>query len=206
MSEPANQGASRTDESDRPSKSDTFRLWLWLTGTFGLATFTIYRLFWVGYFPAGPANSSIGRALGLPASFVASLVFAAGLALLTAIAWLHRSRFRVVFRFSRARIIGAAILTALTPIAVFSGVPWLLLPLAIFGFSFTVTGDSGLDLRPLFAPLTALMASLVVTFPMSCLLVAGLRSRLLRFGGFALIWWSAYAFIVLAFGLRKFVL
>lgn len=207
MSQPSHNGeVTLADENDRPSKSDTFRLWLWLTGMFGLATFTIYRLLWVGHFTAGPVNSSTGRALSVPASLLASLVFAAGLALLTAIAWLHRGRFRVVFRFSRARIVGAAILTALTPIAVFSGVPWLLLPLVIFGFSFTISGDSGLDFRPLLTPLAALMASLFITFPISCLLVAGLRSRSIRFGGYALIWWSAYAFIQLVFGLRKFML
>lgn len=50
------------------------------------------------------------------------------------------------------------------------------------------------------------LVAVALAYPLSCLLVSGLRKRLVRLAGFTLVWWSAYCLVLMLFGLRKFVL
>lgn len=187
-------------------KQALLRTWLTIAVGLGVATLLFYRLYWAGFFIANPCVPRRGCALGPAASALASFVFASGVALLLAILLLNRGRYRHVFRMSRARLIGTAALAALAPLLIFSGIPWLLLPMILFGVHAAFSVPYGFEARPVLAAIALLLAAVAVAFPISCLLVSGLRSKLARLAGFTLIWWSAYCLILLLFGLRKFVL
>lgn len=161
--------------------------------------FAFHRLFWTPR-AADLLPSRIGQPLSAKASALASLAFSAGLALLTAIAVLHRNRLGFVFRGGRARLVGAIALTFFAPIAVYGLVPWLVGPtIAIM-----------LSIGPPSAATYFALAVALFAFPfcyaISCLLVSGLRHRGARLLGFALVWFSACAFHLLAFGWTKFQL
>lgn len=197
---------SRKDEPERPEPKAVLRLWLVLTAAFCLATFLFYESFWITLFQTDVRSFHLGRAVSGPVAFVASLVFGAGAGLLVALVTLHRGRWRQVFRLSRARIIGALALAALTPLAVYGGIPWILLPTLLFSAYPFLSGQASGSLALLvFAPAT-LAVAIMIAYPISCLLVAGLRRKLLRFAGFTLVWWSAYCLLLLLLGVRKFVL
>lgn len=192
-------GLDRAEEAAR--KRALLRTWLTLTAGIGVATFLFYRLFWAGTFATDNCRFT-GCALGPALSALTSLVFAAGAALLIAILLQNRGRYRQVFRLSRARVIGAAVLAALAPLVIFSGVPWILLPMLIFSASIAFSARSGLATIPMLVA-TPIIA-MAVAYPISCLLVSGLRKKLLRFAGFTLIWWSAYCFVLMLPGLLIF--
>lgn len=192
-------GPAAADDQNR--KRALLRTWLALTAGIGVATFIAYRFFWAGHF-APDSCSYTGCALGPALSALTSLVFAAGVALLIAILLQNRGRYRQVFRLSRARVIGAAVLAALAPLVILSGVPWILLPTLIFGASAAFSAESGLAAIPMLV--ATLIIATAVAYPISCLLVSGLRKKLLRFAGFTLIWWSAYCFVLMLLGLRIF--
>lgn len=192
-------GPDRADETVR--KRALLRLWLMLTAIIGIATFLFYRFFWAGLFAANNCKTE-ACALGPALSALTSLVFAAGVALLIAILMQSHGRYRQVFHFSRARVIGAAVLAALAPLVIFSGVPWILLPMLIFGASVAFSAGSGLAAIPMLV--ATLIIAMAVAYTISCLLVSGLRKRLARFAGFSLIWWSAYCFVLMLMGLQVF--
>jgi hypothetical protein len=199
------KGAPAAKDKDQ-SKRALLRLWLVLTACLGVLTFLIYRLFWHRLFTTVPCTPYEGCPLGAGLSAVASLVFASGTALLLAILLQNRGRYRQVFRISRARLIGAAALAALTPLGIFSGVPWILLPMLVFLIAAASSTGAGLGGMAIPMMAATLVIAITLAYPIACLLVSGLRNRFLRFAGFTLVWWSAYCLVLMLFGLRKFVL
>jgi len=132
----------------------------------------------------------------------ATLFAAAWPALLVALLLANRARLRAVFRPSRRRIVGALVLSFLTPWAVISWVPWI-----IGGFGVLVLleipGASAFDPQSLLsigAYLGALALAALVWYPAACLLVSGIRSHWLQVAGFALTFWAAYALHLLVSG------
>lgn len=185
------------DEEHR--KQVLLRTWLTLTACLGIATLLFYRFLWASHFKTNPCTPRLGCALGPAASALASFVSAAGVALLLAILLLNRGRYRQVFRMSRARLIGAAALAALAPVVIYSGVPWILLPtlLVVVGVAFSTGAGFGAMAIPV-ALLTFLVA-IALAYLVSCLLVSGLRRKLVRLaalplsGGRPTIWFSCFS-------------
>ncbi|HQU67959.1 MAG TPA: hypothetical protein PLI43_07145 [Albidovulum sp.] len=193
----ANGAPAAGDDIGR--KRALLRLWLTLTVNIGSVTFFFYQFIWAKTFAADNCRFT-GCALGPVLSALTSLVFAAGVALLIAILLQNRGRYRQVFRFSRARVIGAAVLAALAPVVIYSGLPWILLPGLIFGAAVIFSTGSVFEAIPML--IVVPLIATAVAYPISCLLVSGLRKRLGRFAGFTLIWWSAYCLVLMLYGLR----
>lgn len=126
-----------------------------------------------------------------------ALVLAYGVAVIAVLFWGNRRRLRRVLRWNRGRVIGAAALAFVTPIAVFDWVPWILGGLTLF-----VLGN------PLGVGLLALILAFASGFwyPVAALIVSGTRSRWLRFGLFCLMFWAGYAALVLFGGVWHFSL
>lgn len=103
-------------------------------------------------------------------------------------------RWRVVLYPNRGRVLGAIILWALTPVAVFSYMPWLLGILSYISL---------LALSPF--SVLILLLGLLPSYPISCLLISGV-SRRLRVALFALVWWGSYSIVLLYSGFQKFTL
>jgi len=136
-----------------------------------------------------------------------ALPFAAGLALGLAVvlgpAWANRERWRAVLRPNRGRVIGALILGFVTPVAVYSWTPW------IIGGIWLTLGVASLRQGVPDEILFGLFMSLVAAgfwYPIACLIVSGIHGRVMRVAVFALMFWAAYAAILLAVGTHKFTL
>ena len=128
-----------------------------------------------------------------------ALVLAYGVAAIAVLFWGNRHRLRRVFRWNWGRVMGAAALALVTPVAVFDWVPWILGGLTAMLFvPMIATGDLwGLGI---------MMLAVALWYPVSALIVSGTRSRWLRFGLFCLMFWSGYAGLVLFTGVRHFSL
>ncbi len=198
--------AASTSTGETGRKRALLRLWLSLTAGLGVATFLFYRFLWAGLFTEVPCVPSRGCALGPALSALVSFIFAAGPALLLAILLRSRGRYRQVFRIGRARLIGAAALAALAPVVIFSGAPWVLLAMLIFGVWAALATPAGPGAMAIPMLVGTFLVAVALAYPLSCLLVSGLRKRLVRLAGFTLVWWSAYCLVLMLFGLRTFVL
>jgi len=124
---------------------------------------------------------------------IASLLVAMALGAIFSLALSNRRRWRVVFHPNRGRIIGAVILSLLTPLQIFSYVPWILGPTFLFFIS-------AVPLRLI----VGFLLSILLWYPVSCLLVSGVRHRLLRVALFSLTWWGSYSALLLYLGYRVF--
>jgi hypothetical protein len=132
-----------------------------------------------------------------------AIPFAAILALgLSAVAILfaaNRTRLWVVLRPNRGRLIGSLILTTITPFAVFNWVPW-------------IVGVLLLALPNLFHTPIWISAGAVGTFlgisalwyPISSLIVSGIKFYWTRFWLFSLMFWSSYSAHILWSGVLYF--
>ncbi|OYX43619.1 MAG: hypothetical protein B7Z02_08765 [Rhodobacterales bacterium 32-67-9] len=164
--------------------------------------YLFYRIAWLPFLLGHYANDRRWEPLGPASAVVYTIVLAAGLSTLTAIALLHWRRRRFVFRRSTARMIGATIITALTPVAVFGGFPFILLPMLLFMSPIVFESP----LRFLIALAIALGLIFPAWYVVSSVLVAGTRRKPVRFLAFCMMWWAVYAFHRLAFNLPSFVL
>lgn len=168
---------------------------------FGLAlalsvTLMVARAIWEGL--ADPPIVPRGWAV-LPFAFLLGL----GLAVLIGLGWANRHRWRAVMRPNRGRVIGALVLGFVTPMVVFSWLPW------IFGGFWLMLGLPALqngDPAPFFLGLLLTGAAALFWYFPVCLIVSGIRRRWLRVALFALMFWAAYAGIILVLGNQKFAL
>jgi hypothetical protein len=128
-------------------------------------------------------------------------IFALGFALLLTLAHTNRDRLRAVLRPSRGRIIGAVVLALLTPIAVFSWVPWVLGGWVVFA-AFLVFEERSME--PFLAAIALITAAAGLWYPAAALIISGLHSLILRVAAFALMFWTAYSAIILVVGNQIF--
>jgi hypothetical protein len=190
--------ASETTVS-RPAPHMTAMLAIRIGAVLTPVIFLIYRFAWLPVLVAYNASESRWKPLGVALAILFSAILASGLALLIAIGWLHRRRLRQVFGFSRARLLGAVGMWALTPTAVMGGFPFILLPTLLFLSPAILANPIALV-----AALPVMGLIFVAWYAASSLLVSGIRRKLPRFLGFCLVWWSVYAFHCLALNLPAF--
>jgi hypothetical protein len=154
------------------------------------------RLWWIE--PAFPLITPKG-----PAAVPFAAIFAFGLALILTLAHTNRHRWRAVLRPNRGRIIGAAVLAFVTPVVVFSWVPY------IIGGAVVIVGSVVLSNNPqqysvvLYGP-AILIAATALWYPVACLIVSGFRSWKMRVAVFALMFWTAYSASILTLGTMIF--
>jgi hypothetical protein len=99
-------------------------------------------------------------------------------------------------------VLGALALGFVTPIGVFSWLPWILGGMWLqLGVPALFRGwPSGF-----FFGLMLIGVASVVAYPIACLIVAGVRGRLWRVAVFGLMFWAAYGGIILFQGNLRFV-
>ena len=147
-----------------------------------------------------PANPVIVPKGWLALPFAA--VLALGLSVVIGLAWANRDRLRNVLRPRRSRVLGALALGFVTPIGVFSWLPWILGGMWLqLGVPALFRGwPSGF-----FFGLMLIGVASVVAYPIACLIVAGVRGRVWRVAVFGLMFWAAYGGIILFQGNLRFV-
>ena len=122
-----------------------------------------------------------------------------GLAFIIGLCALNYKRWRAVLRPGIGRFISAVLMAGLTPIAVFSWMPWL------FGTTITVGLLSGLEDPPIYYPLFLLpLVSIAIWYPISGLIISGIGSKLWRVIAFSSIWFACYAAWLLIFGILAY--
>ena len=131
--------------------------------------------------------------LPLSIAIIASLLVSLALGTIFSLGLSNRKRWRIVFHPNRGRIFGAVILSFLTPLQIFSYVPMILGPTFLFFIS-------AVPLRLI----VGFLLSTLMWYPVSCLLVSGVRNRLLRVALFSLMWWGSYSGLLLYLGYRVF--
>ncbi|MBU2994365.1 hypothetical protein Q4555_06680 [Octadecabacter sp. 1_MG-2023] len=162
----------------------------------GALIFVFYHL---GRRPALLDYATSGKALPIFVAIPCSLVLGYGLAMLWWLIRQTKGQLKETFRPTRGRILGAFGLMTVTPVVVFSGVPWILGALA-----FMVVGQGNLD--SLFGVGVMLGATLAL-YPLSAMIVRHTYHRLwMRFGLFCLSFWSVYAAHLLVNGAMKFTI
>ncbi len=124
---------------------------------------------------------------------LASVFVALAVGMLLSLAISNFKRWRVVLHPNRGRVWGAITLSFLTPWAIFAYIPWILGP-TIIAF---LSAESLLVF--LIFPL-----GILLWYPVSCLLVSGVRHRLLRVALFCLTWWGTYSALLLYLGYQVF--
>ena len=135
-------------------------------------------------------------ALSLLGAALLSTLVAFGLAFIIGLCALNYKRWRAVLRPGIGRFISAVLMAGLTPIAVFSWMPWL------FGTTFTVSLLIGLEGPPIYYPLFLLpLVPIAIWYPVSGLIISGIGSKLWRVIAFSSIWFACYAAWLLIFGI-----
>jgi hypothetical protein len=147
-----------------------------------------------------PANPVIVPKGWLALPFAA--VLALGLSVVIGLTWANWDRLRNVLRPRRSRVLGALALGFVTPIGVFSWLPWILGGMWLqLGVPALFRGwPSGF-----FFGLMLIGVASVVAYPIACLIVAGVRGRVWRVAVFGLMFWAAYGGIILFQGNLRFV-
>lgn len=158
------------------------------------------RLMWIEPLPA-PVQPRGWAALPF------AVLFGLGVAVVLGLAWANRRRWRVVLHPNRGRVIGAVALTFVTPLMVFSWMPWILGGLLLAGLGYLT--NNGLP-QFSFADALSFLASILVPtlfwYPISCLIVSGIKSRWVRVAVYSLMFWAAYSAIILMTGTQRFML
>lgn len=176
---------------DRPGLSAR-----WVLGLAVALTALVLALRWAVVEPANPQIVPKGWAV-LP--FAAML--ALGISVLAGLAFASRGRWRAVLRPRRSRVLGALALGFVTPIGVFSWLPWIL-----GGMWLTLGLPALQEGQPsgFFLGLMLIGGVSVLAYPLSCLIVAGVKSRIWRVAVFGLMFWAAYGGIILFEGNLRF--
>jgi hypothetical protein len=142
----------------------------------------------------------------VPKGFAAlpfAAVFAFGLALVITLGVANRHRWRAVLHPNRGRIIGAAVLAFVTPVVVFSWVPWIIGGTVAFLGSVVLSNDPQRYSLVLYG-LAILIAATALWYPVACMIVSGFRSWKMRVAVFALMFWTAYSASILTLGTMIF--
>ncbi len=126
---------------------------------------------------------------------LACIIVALAIGMLSSLAISNFKRWRVVLHPNLGRVLGAVALSFLTPLAVFTYIPWILGPTFLVVF-----------IAAPFANTAIILVSILLWYPVSCLLVSGVRHRLLRVLLFSLTWWGAYGVALLYYGYQVFSL
>lgn len=150
-----------------------------------------------------PVNPAI-KPKGLAALPFATL-FAFGLSVVITLATANRHRWKAVLYPNRARIIGATVLALVTPVVVFSWVPWIIGGLVVVLGSFALSSETQRISTVLYG-LVIFVAATALWYPVACLIVSGLQSRRMRVAVFSLMFWTAYSAVILILGTRIFSL
>lgn len=132
-----------------------------------------------------------------------AVLFGLGVAVVLGLAWANRHRWRVVLHPNWGRAIGAYVLAVVTPFAVFSWMPAILGGLTvILGFAELSAG------RPwtLLAGVFGMLLPALLWYPVSCLIVSGIKSRWVRVAVYTLMFWAAYSAVILTMGTQRFML
>lgn len=107
-----------------------------------------------------------------------------------------RGQVWATFRPTRGRIIGAFCLAMVAPVVVFSWIPWI-----IGGFLGAMIGHAPLQV------LGIAMIGTAMAYPLAAMIIRHTyQRRVLRFGLFALSFWTAYALHMLWRGAERFTL
>jgi hypothetical protein len=147
--------------------------------------------------PLNPAIDPKG-----PAALPFAAIFAFGLSVVITLAVANCRRWRVVLWQNPGRLIGAFALAFVTPLAVFSWVPWITGGL-VFSFARSVPSEPSAA-NVLFLLLAIQAALMAFWYPISCLIVSGIKSRWVRFALFCAMFWTAYSAIILTLGTQVF--
>ncbi len=143
-------------------------------------------------------------AAGLPAFWatIAAGLAAVGPAVLLAELLANVTRLHTVFHFHWSRVVHAALLGFVTPVAVINGFPTIAGTTALVGvFGGLGVGMSlGESLRGILALLVVVPLAALAWYPVVCLLASGIPDHRRRFMAFVLLWWSVYGALAL-FGL-----
>ena len=144
------------------------------------------------------------RAGGLFAvwGIAAAILAAAGPAVVLAELLANVTRLHTVFHFHGSRVVHAALLGFVTPVAVINGFPTIAGTTALVGvFGGLGVGMSlGESLRGILALLVVVPIAALAWYPVVCLLASGIQDHRRRFAAFVLLWWSLYGALAL-FGL-----
>jgi len=123
-----------------------------------------------------------------------AVMLALGVSVLIALAWDSRHRLHAVLRPRRSRVIGALALGFVTPVGVFNWLPWI-----PGGMWLHLGVPALLADRPsgFFFGLMLIGVASLMAYPIACLIVAGIRGRVMRVLVFGLMFWAAYGGIIL---------
>ena len=153
-------------------------------------------LWWAFAHRVAPVAASGRPAFGTlsPAAAVFAAVFAAaGVAVIAALARANRRRLRAVLRPNRGRVIASIVLAFLIPVMVVEWRP-LVLGLSVVNLLSYPTWRGAIGVPAVLTLATA------IWYPITGLIISGVRERRLRFFVFALAWWSCYAGALLIWG------
>ncbi len=126
-----------------------------------------------------------------------ALVLGYALAVIAGLIRANRHRMRAVLRPNLGRVLGAIVLMLITPLVVVNWLPWIIGMLAPF-----VIGQWRLAV--LLPMLLLLGVPALAWYPVSCLIVSGVKRKLWRLMLFALMFWASYSALVLVQGVQSF--
>jgi len=182
---------------DRPNTAPDYpyrlarKIWALTFAVVAVVHFTLWRPNQAVNFHDGPAPILL--------AVLAAATLGYGLAAITALLITNWPKKRTVLWPTKGKLIGAFTLAFVTPLAVFSGVPWIVGGMLLF---------TAPMLPPAFETLlVAAQWTLVPTaawYIPSALIISGTRSHKLRFGLFCVMFWSCYAAHILYTGLKTF--
>lgn len=141
----------------------------------------------------------------LPFAFINGLA----LSLVFILFWNNRHRLRVVFGFNWGRLIGAACLLLIAPIALAGPLPVTFFFTVTFTLNIFTSLIWELRLDTLFSFFRyagTVILGLAVCYPISCFFVSGIKNKLLRGAAYSLAFSAIYSGHVLWNGIERFVL
>ncbi|WP_242110100.1 hypothetical protein [Aliiroseovarius subalbicans] len=178
------------------------RFYLLTTGVF-LVILWVYFMFLA---PRHALPNTSADPLALPVVLCLSALLAGALASLVSLFTSNRHRLRAVLRPSLGRVSAAFVMGMLTPFAVFSGIPWIAGGLLFFGFASPFQMSFWGSLTMIWAAAVGAGALTAIWYLPSALIISGVKSRTKRVALFALLWWGAYAALLLYSGHEVFQL
>ncbi len=126
-------------------------------------------------------------------------ILALGLSALAILFAANRTRLWVVLRPNKGRLIGSLILTTITPFAVFNWVPWIV---GVLLLALTTLLQAPIWISA--GAIGTFLGIAALWYPVSCLIVSGIKSYWMRFWLFSLMFWSSYSAHILWSGVQYF--
>ncbi len=155
-----------------------------------------FILYQWGWRPILATSNQWGDPAPLPVAIGATLIMGYGAAMLIWLVRQTKGQKLETFRPTRGRIIAAFCLTMVTPLVVFSWLPWIVGGTIPFLISPNPLQGIGI-----------ILAGMCITYPLAAMIVRHTYQRhWLRFGLCALFFWTGYAFHILWHGAMVFTL